>query len=738
MLIVFILIIITLIIFNCSLEGNINDLRQHNGNNSTDNTDNSDINDNTDDTDNTDNNVQPIPAPGIPFITASDSLLTVKWPVVREAESYDVYINTSMEPPGEPIKTVYTTTAVIDELINKTIYYVWIKARNAVQTSDFSPRAHGTPWPDYEIPEIPIRPIIIAGSNQLTVTWETSSGADFYEVYINTSPTVPSLPEMTTNETHTIIKNLENDITYYIWIRAVNEIGKSDYSPPEAGTPQLAVEIPNPPSKPELIPGSREIYVSWNATEFAVTYEIWIGTSNNPNTAQKHGNNIIEREIIITGLTNETTYYIWIKAQNDIGTSDFSPSTSAKPSAFLVLPGAPVKPTVVPGYNGLTITWTAVEGALSYEIWLSETSNPANANKYGSDVTGLSVDISGLTNEKTYYVWIKSKNQVGTSGFSPVSNGIPTLTPGLYRGEVKIGNHNLNSSLSYISSNAVDVDNFLIILGVNESIEPKTLSYSGKTVEIILTGYENEKIISLNSNGSMFIVNAGVTLTLDENVTLLGRNNNDLPLLQISLSGALIMRNDSKIKGNTNPIQGTNILAGRGGGVYINNGNLTMNGGEISGNNSVLGGGVCLLNNSNFIMNGGIIRGNISSNGGGVQLISSSFTMNGGVINGNTSGVGGGVMVDQTSVLIKNNGIIYGEEFNGNDIDGIPLSNIAKGPLAVGITPGNAIYYIRVIGSTSNLVDHRLRNTTSWQTDYINTTVGTGRGLSANGRPPYL
>jgi hypothetical protein len=38
-----------------------------------------------------------------------------------------------------------------------------------------------------------------------------------------------------------------------------------------------------------------------------------------------------EREII-TGLTNETTYYLWVKAKNSSGISGFSPAASATPS----------------------------------------------------------------------------------------------------------------------------------------------------------------------------------------------------------------------------------------------------------------------------------------------------------------------------------------------------------------------------------------------------------------------
>jgi hypothetical protein len=75
----------------------------------------------------------------------------------------------------------------------------------------------------------------------------------------------------------------------------------------------------------------------------------------------------------------------------------------------------------------LTLSWTSVEGALSYEVWLGPVNNSASASKYGADISSpLSATISGLTNGTTYYVWVKAKNGAGVSGFSPVASGIPS------------------------------------------------------------------------------------------------------------------------------------------------------------------------------------------------------------------------------------------------------------------------------------------------------------------------
>jgi hypothetical protein len=1149
-------------------------------------------------------------APNAPVVIAEDGLLTLRWIAVQGAENYEVYISTAQQPPASPVKTVAGTTTVLTGLSNRTAYYIWVKAVNSSGTSNFSPRIRGIPWSDNEVPAVPGTPVIIPGINQLTVNWEECGGAASYEVYINTSTTRPPAPEITTEKTSAVIKNLENNVIYYLWVRAVNSTGQSDYSPFEAGTPKIPTTAPASPGRPILNAGSRELTVSWQPVENAVAYEIWLETSDNVAQAQKQGDDI-EGDITeknITGLENETVYYMWIRAKNIVGTSGFSPSANAKPSAFLVLPETPGLPTVIPGSRTLDVSWQLVEGALSYEVWTDLTNNPASAEKHGGDISGTSVTLTGLVNGTTYYIWVKAKNNIGVSEFSPQSNGTPTVftappsapqnaptvtagsgqfmvswqqvegagayevwagitnnpetatkrgndvsslsavitglvnnttyyvwikaknsvgtsefspmasgtplvytippqtpaavavsigdgqlsinwsavegatayevwlgtatnsasaskngadisaslsttidslnngttyyiwlkaknsygasefspitsgkpianaitptlsagngqlsvtwnaivgadqyevfcgtginpsqtasqtvtvtsatisglvngttynvwirgknstgtgamsspanakpignmgaitlsagngqfslswtvvpgadqyevyystsnsipaspaqtastttatigsltngttyyvwvkgknangtsnvstavsgkplgtpgiptvspaykqllvtwtpvagadtyevyygiatpttlaktitgttatiggltagttyyvrlrakntngisdygpsasnvpntvvpTPGLYRGAEKIGNQNLADSLTYISSNAVSGDEYYIVLGADESVSPKTLSYSNKTVGITLLGYGSERTITLNANGNMFTVNSRVTLTLDENITLVGRKNST-SLVYIS-DGNLIMNDKAKITGNINTdsygrgggvnINGTftmnggtvsgNSTAGGSGGVYVGtNGIFVMHGGTISGNTTIYGGGgICifgtasiyggviskneaqndriggggiLVYNGTLTMYGGTISGNTThSSGGGVYVVGNTtltiFTMHGGVISGNTAKEdGGGVAAPNflfrklpSSEVGQNSGIIYGSEAVGVDADGIPLKNTSGGS-------GQAVYSTQIRNTTVGETDH--------------------------------
>ncbi|MDR1025662.1 MAG: InlB B-repeat-containing protein, partial [Treponema sp.] len=151
-------------------------------------------------------------------------------------------------------------------------------------------------------------------------------------------------------------------------------------------------------------------------------------------------------------------------------------------------------------------------------------------------------------------------------------------------------NLSLNDALTWISNNAVTGDTYTITLWNNETIAPKSLSYSGKTVSITLTGGTTEWTVNLSTIGSLFTVGSGVTLTLGNNVTLWGRNDNTASLVTVNSGGNLVMESGSKITRNTGRSTQTGYGVD-GGGVHIESGGIfTMNGGIIN-NNFVAGDG---------------------------------------------------------------------------------------------------------------------------------------------------
>jgi len=91
-------------------------------------------------------------------------------------------------------------------------------------------------------------------------------------------------------------------------------------------------------------------------------------------------------------------------------------------------PLEPAAPTATAGVSQIELGWTAVDGAIAYEVWYNETNDSATATQDGGDIAGTDHVLDGLDNGITYYVWLKAKNASGTSGFSAVASGMPAWT----------------------------------------------------------------------------------------------------------------------------------------------------------------------------------------------------------------------------------------------------------------------------------------------------------------------
>jgi hypothetical protein len=224
-----------------------------------------------------------------------------------------------------------------------------------------------------------------------------------------------------------VITGLTNDTPYYVWVKAKNSAGTSGFSPVASGTPVAPIVAPQAPAMPTVTAGNTQLTVSWTTVNGATAYEVWAGTSTDSSAATQRGSDVSGMNAVITGLTNDTPYYVWVKAKNSAGTSGFSPMVSGMPVAPIAAPQAPATPTVTADNTQLTVSWTAVNGATAYEVWTGTTNTSTSATKYGADITGLSATINSLTNGRTYYVWVKAKNSAGTSGFSPVASGTPRV-----------------------------------------------------------------------------------------------------------------------------------------------------------------------------------------------------------------------------------------------------------------------------------------------------------------------
>ena len=254
------------------------------------------------------------------------------------------------------------------------------------------------------------------GNAQATLSWSAVTGATHYKIYRRTSPSGAFVNVATTAQTSIVNPGLTNGTTYYYVVRASDNTGDS-------GNSNEVTVIPYGPPPTNLIatPGNASVALTWNAPSGATSHKVFRATAEGgPYTEvqQPSASNWTDATV-----TNNTTYYYFVRSYGSNGESAPSNTASAKPVA---LPPAPTNLVAVAGSREVTLTWDAVSGATSYKIRRATSSN--GSYSVVSTETVTTYLNSGLNNGTTYYYTVSAVNG---SGEGPVSL-IASATPNLY------------------------------------------------------------------------------------------------------------------------------------------------------------------------------------------------------------------------------------------------------------------------------------------------------------------
>ena len=365
-------------------------------------------------------------------VSASDGTSTAKirvtWSASDGATYYKVYRSTSNSvSSATPISSSVNTFYYDDtSVIVGTTYYYWVKAGNSVGESDFSSSDSG--WRAYAVPDAPTGVSATDGTSTtgVAVTWTASSHADSYSVYRATS-------ESATKEriasglasTSFVDTTATAGTTYWYWVTASNSSGTSDYSASDTGYRKVAA--PSAPTGVRASDGesSTEIVVSWNAVASADSYSVWRGTSSASSLAILLASGLTITSYSDTSAVVGTTYYYWVKASNVGDDSGFSvPDTGCLANTV-----GPTSVTATDGtYDGyVRVTWTASQGATSYEIWRGTVNAYSQATKIGSP-TATSYNDTSAAPGMRYWYWVRAVTSAGTSAFSSSDSGFRPLS----------------------------------------------------------------------------------------------------------------------------------------------------------------------------------------------------------------------------------------------------------------------------------------------------------------------
>ena len=335
---------------------------------------------------------------------------------MRDAHAYRVFRAVAGVWSTEPIATVFHSRFVDFRLTNGTTYSYKVLAFNR----------GGNGPPSNVVEAMPLAPptelTATAGDKQIVLAWRASPGAMSYAVFRKSRNERFARIGGAITATTLIDAGLTNGTLYVYSVRALTANGGSDFSHPAYGTPK-APASPPPAAAPQNLsatPGNGQIQLSWNAVAGATDYRVFRTTTGTFGTTPLA--TVTTPSYLNTGLMNGTAYSYRVAAHNAGGDGPASATVSATPGA---VPSAPTNLSATAGNAMVTLSWTAVGTATSYNVYRSTTTNGQTTPPLATGVNTPAFVDSPVTNGTPFFYKVTAVNAFGES----TRSGEVTATP---------------------------------------------------------------------------------------------------------------------------------------------------------------------------------------------------------------------------------------------------------------------------------------------------------------------
>jgi titin len=315
------------------------------------------------------------------------------------------------------------TSATVTGLINGTAYMVRVAAVNSVGQGAWSAlipqitpaTTPGTPTALTATP--------LALSVSLSWAAPASNGANISDYVIqyssNSGGSWTTFPHAASSSTSITVTGLST-IPYVFRIAAVNSVGQGSYTAATASvTPSAVATVPGAPTGVTGTVGSSQVSLSWTApaniggsllTDYTITYSSnnWASSTTFPHAAST------ATSIVVTGLTNGTTYQFKVAAVNSVGQGPFSTASANRTPAGV--PNAPVINSSTSSGGDIEVRFNppSNNGAVITSYTLRCVSSNGGSTRTDSDTSSpLRTSLDG--NGKIYSCTVTATNSVGVS-----------------------------------------------------------------------------------------------------------------------------------------------------------------------------------------------------------------------------------------------------------------------------------------------------------------------------------
>ena len=323
-------------------------------------------------------------------VSPTHNSLTLSWRSASRAASYDVRLR-----HNGTVRSTTRTSHTFSGLTSNTSYTLFVRARNAGGASL---------WNSYTGTTTPPQPTGLsysATSTSITLSWTADILADRYGVKRGASGS-----ETGTSRTSYTFSGLTANTGYTLYVRAKTPAGSSPWA-------SLAVRTaPASPSGLSAAATSSSLTLTWSAVSGATSYEVKRGSSGSVTR-------VTSRSRRFTGLSANTSYTLYVRARNSGGASGWTSITQRTSRASLTAPtGLSISSTT----SSLTLTWSAVSGATSYQVKRGSSGSVRTVS------SGRSYTFSGLTADTSYTLYVRARKGSTAYGWSSKSGRTSAIT----------------------------------------------------------------------------------------------------------------------------------------------------------------------------------------------------------------------------------------------------------------------------------------------------------------------
>jgi titin len=319
----------------------------------------------------------------------------------------------------------FESPVLITGLKNGVTYSVALKAVNMNGASKSSSTVSVTP--DIVVTDAPTNLVAITGDQSVTISFTQTINSNIpitnYQYSLNGGTTFIAF-DPAQNHSPVFISGLVNGVTYPIVLRAVNILRTGN---PSSTIYVTTSTVPSAPAYLTAQAGNESATISFiqysNGGAAILNYQYSLDggvtfTLFNPSQSKS--------PVIITGLTNNVTYYVALKAVNINGASASSSVVTVTPSAQV--PSAPINLVGTAGTTTISVSFTQItDGGSAITNYEYSLNGGTTFTQFNPSQTSSPVLISGLTSGVTYAIALKAINSVGTSSSSSVIN-VTTLS----------------------------------------------------------------------------------------------------------------------------------------------------------------------------------------------------------------------------------------------------------------------------------------------------------------------